>query len=98
MTKPPLQQTPDGFYLNRTPWFAFLLLCSKKGQVRADAIHKNISQLLAGNGPYQHRLFNSGTEHSNRPSEQAPKERVGGPATYGGGNADDVLPSSPCTV
>jgi FHS family L-fucose permease-like MFS transporter len=28
MTKPPLQQTPDGFYLNRTPWFAFLLLCS----------------------------------------------------------------------
>ena len=28
MTKPPLQQTADGFYLNRTPWFAFLLLCS----------------------------------------------------------------------
>jgi FHS family L-fucose permease-like MFS transporter len=28
MTKPALQQTPDGFYLNRTPWFAFLLLCS----------------------------------------------------------------------
>ncbi|TWD50327.1 L-fucose:H+ symporter permease [Pseudomonas sp. SJZ131] len=28
MTKPPLQQTPDGFYLNRTPWFAFILLCS----------------------------------------------------------------------
>jgi len=28
MTKPPLQQTPDGYYLNRTPWFAFLLLCS----------------------------------------------------------------------
>ena len=28
MTKPPLQQTSDGFYLNRTPWFAFILLCS----------------------------------------------------------------------
>ncbi len=28
MIKPALQQTPDGFYLNRTPWFAFLLLCS----------------------------------------------------------------------
>ena len=28
MTKSALQQTPDGFYLNRTPWFAFLLLCS----------------------------------------------------------------------
>lgn len=28
MTKPPLQQTADGFYLNRTPWFAFILLCS----------------------------------------------------------------------
>lgn len=28
MNKPALQQTPDGFYLNRTPWFAFLLLCS----------------------------------------------------------------------
>jgi FHS family L-fucose permease-like MFS transporter len=28
MTKPALQQTPDGYYLNRTPWFAFLLLCS----------------------------------------------------------------------
>ena len=28
MTKVPLQQTADGFYLNRTPWFAFLLLCS----------------------------------------------------------------------
>ena len=28
MKKPPLQQTPDGFYLNRTPWFAFILLCS----------------------------------------------------------------------
>jgi FHS family L-fucose permease-like MFS transporter len=27
MNKPALQQTPDGFYLNRTPWFAFLLLC-----------------------------------------------------------------------
>ncbi|WP_434136803.1 L-fucose:H+ symporter permease (plasmid) [Pseudomonas luteola] len=27
MSKPALQQTPDGFYLNRTPWFAFLLLC-----------------------------------------------------------------------
>ncbi|MGA3683358.1 L-fucose:H+ symporter permease [Pseudomonas graminis] len=27
MTKPALQQSPDGFYLNRTPWFAFLLLC-----------------------------------------------------------------------
>jgi len=28
MNKPALQQTPDGFYLNRTPWFAFILLCS----------------------------------------------------------------------
>ncbi|TWR93050.1 L-fucose:H+ symporter permease [Pseudomonas saxonica] len=28
MTKSALQQSPDGFYLNRTPWFAFLLLCS----------------------------------------------------------------------
>ena len=28
MTKSALQQTPDGYYLNRTPWFAFLLLCS----------------------------------------------------------------------
>ncbi|WP_226476076.1 L-fucose:H+ symporter permease [Pseudomonas sp. MWU16-30323] len=28
MDKPALQQTPDGFYLNRTPWFAFILLCS----------------------------------------------------------------------
>ncbi len=27
MNKPALQQTPDGFYLNRTPWFAFILLC-----------------------------------------------------------------------
>ncbi|MFY1663678.1 L-fucose:H+ symporter permease [Pseudomonas sp. Pseu.R1] len=27
MTKPALQQSPDGFYLNRTPWFAFILLC-----------------------------------------------------------------------
>ncbi|WP_300631803.1 L-fucose:H+ symporter permease [Pseudomonas sp.] len=28
MNKPALQPTPDGFYLNRTPWFAFILLCS----------------------------------------------------------------------
>jgi FHS family L-fucose permease-like MFS transporter len=28
MNKPVLQPTPDGFYLNRTPWFAFILLCS----------------------------------------------------------------------
>ncbi|WP_407311499.1 L-fucose:H+ symporter permease [Pseudomonas sp. nanlin1] len=28
MNKPTLQPTADGFYLNRTPWFAFLLLCS----------------------------------------------------------------------
>ncbi|MGI4860922.1 MAG: sugar MFS transporter [Janthinobacterium lividum] len=27
MSQLPLQQTPDGYYLNRTPWFAFLLLC-----------------------------------------------------------------------
>jgi len=27
MNKPALQPSPDGFYLNRTPWFAFFLLC-----------------------------------------------------------------------
>ncbi|WP_367159216.1 L-fucose:H+ symporter permease [Kozakia baliensis] len=27
MNKEPIQQAPDGLYLNRTPWFAFILLC-----------------------------------------------------------------------
>lgn len=27
MNNDPIRQTPDGLYLNRTPWFAFILLC-----------------------------------------------------------------------
>lgn len=27
MSQSPLRPSADGYYLNRTPWFAFILLC-----------------------------------------------------------------------